>query len=68
MGNSRTEKAFIFERVKTLYGDRLDDGQLAAIEASLDPMIKVLEEIRKTPLLNSDEPYTVFKPYRKDRK
>jgi hypothetical protein len=68
MGNSRTEKAFIFERVKALYGDRLDDEQLAAIEASLDPMIKVLEEIRKTPLLNSDEPYTVFKPYRKDRK
>ena len=58
----------MLERVKTLYGDRLDDEQLAAVEASLDPMIKVVEEIRKTPLENSDEPYNVFKPYRKDRK
>ena len=68
MSDSKTEKEYMLERVKTLYGDRLDDEQLAAVEASLDPMIKVVEEIRKTPLENSDEPYNVFKPYRKDRK
>jgi hypothetical protein len=67
MSDSRTEKDFIFERIKTLYGDRLDDDQLKAIEDSLEPMISVLEEIRNYPLLNSDEPYSVFKPYRKDR-
>ena len=58
----------MFERVKTLYGDRLDEEQLAAIEASLDPMISVIEEIRGISLENSDEPYSVFKPYRKDRR
>ena len=42
--------------------------QLAAIEASLDPMIDVLEKIRAVPLENSDEPYSIFRPYRKDRK
>ena len=58
----------MFERVKTLYGDRLDEEQLAAVEASLDPMITVLEQLRSIPLENSDEPYNVFKPYRKDEK
>ncbi len=57
----------MFERVKTLYGDRLDDEQLAAVEASLDPMISVLELLRSLPLENNDEPFNVFRPYRKDR-
>ena len=57
----------MFERVKTLYGDRLDEEQLAAVEASIDPMITVLDALRSIPLENSDEPYSVFKPHRKDR-
>ena len=67
MSDSNTEKEHMFERIKVLYGDRLDEEQLAAVEASLDPMIAVLEQIRAVPLENSDEPYSVFKPYRKDR-
>lgn len=62
-----SEKEHIFKRVKELYGDQLDDEQLSAVEASLDPMIKVLEQLRSVPLENSDEPYSVFKPYRKDQ-
>jgi len=57
----------MYRRVKELYGGRLTEDQLAAIKTSLDPMIKVLEQLRSIPLLNSDEPYSVFKPYRKDR-
>jgi hypothetical protein len=68
MSDLKTEKEYMFERIKTLYGDRLDKEQLAAIEKSLDPMIDVLEKIRSYPLENSDEPYTIFKPYRKDQK
>ena len=67
MTDSKTEKEYMFERIKTLYGDRLDDEQLAAIEASLDPMMSVLDALRSMPLENSDEPFNVFKPYRKDR-
>jgi Asp-tRNA(Asn)/Glu-tRNA(Gln) amidotransferase C subunit len=62
-----SEKEHIFKRIKELYGDQLNDEQLSAVEASLDPMIKVLEQLRSVPLENSDEPYSVFKPYRKDR-
>ena len=62
-----SEKDHMYRRVKELYGDHLTEDQLAAIETSLDPMIKVLEQLRSIPLLNSDEPYSVFKPYRKDR-
>jgi len=62
-----SEKEHIFKRIKELYGDQLNDEQLSAVEASLDPMIKVLEQLRSVPLENSDEPYSVFKPYRKDK-
>jgi len=62
-----SEKNHMYKRVKELYGNRLTEEQLAAVEASLDPMIKVLEQLRNIPLENSDEPYSVFKPYRKDR-
>ncbi|MCW4012680.1 MAG: hypothetical protein NWF07_06780 [Candidatus Bathyarchaeota archaeon] len=62
-----SEKNHMLRRVKELYGDRLTEDQLAAVEASLDPMIKVLEQLRNMPLENSDEPYSVFKPYRKDK-
>lgn len=68
MTDSKTEKEHMFERIKTLYGDRLNEEQLAAVEASLDPVVAVLEQIRAVPLENSDEPYSVFKPYRKDRR
>jgi hypothetical protein len=62
-----SEKEHMFNRVKALYGDRLNDEQLAAIEVNIDPMIKVLEQLRSVPLKNRDEPYSVFKPYRKDK-
>ena len=68
MSDNKTEKEYMFERVKNLYGDRLNEEQLAAVEASLDPIMDVLEKIRSFPLENSDEPYSIFKPYRKDRK
>ena len=68
MSDSKTEKEHMFERIKVLYEDRLDEEQLAAIEASFDPIIEVLKQIRAVPLENSDEPYSIFKPYRKDRK
>ena len=62
-----SEKNHMFNRVKELYGEKLTEDQLTAIEASLSPMISVLEQLRSVPLENSDEPYSVFKPYRKDR-
>lgn len=63
-----SEKEHIFKRVKELYGDRLTEEQLSAVEESIDPIINVIEKLRNIPLENSDEPYSVFKPYRKDRR
>ena len=68
MSDSKSEKEYMFERVKALYGDRLDEEQLAAVETSLDSVIMVIEQLRSIPLENSDEPYNLFKPYRKDEK
>jgi len=44
MTYSKTEKEHMFERIKTLYGDRLDEEQLTAVEASIDPMIAGVEQ------------------------
>ena len=68
MNEYKSEKEYMFERVKTLYGDKLNEDQLEAIKASLDPMITVITQLRSIPLENSDEPYSFFKPYRKDEK
>ena len=54
MSDSKSEKEYMFERVKALYGDRLDEEQLAAVETSLDSVIMVIEQLRSIPLENSD--------------
>jgi hypothetical protein len=67
MTDSKTEKELMFKLIKIKYRDRLDSEQLAAIEASMDKVMTVIDEIRAVPLENSDEPFNVFKPYRRDR-
>ena len=62
----KSEKELMFELIKTKYGDRLDTEQLEAVEKSLERVYTVLEEIRNIPLKNNDEPFNVFKPYRRD--
>ena len=62
----KSEKELMFELIKTKYGDRLDTEQLEAVEKSLERVFAVIEEIRNIPLKNSDEPFNVFKPYRRD--
>ncbi|MFC1803698.1 hypothetical protein ACFL0D_07020 [Thermoproteota archaeon] len=66
MNNSKTEKELMFKLVEVKYGDRLDSEQLAAIKTRIDRIMAVIDEIRAVPLENGDEPFNVFKPYRRD--
>ena len=68
MNNPKIEKEHMFNRIKLLYGDRLNDEQLESVKENIDTVLKNLEQIRTIQLENKDEPYTVFQPYRKDPK
>lgn len=66
MNNSDIEREHMFIRIKFLYGDRLNDEQLESVKENIDTVLKNLEQIRIIQLENSDEPYAIFQPYRKD--
>lgn len=51
--------------VKERYGDRLTEEQLEHVENSLKRVLEAGKALREVPLDNSDEPYNVFKPYRR---
>lgn len=68
MNSNEYEKEYMFNRIKFLYGNRLNDEQLEAVKESIDTVLKNLEQIRELQLENKDEPYSIFQPYRKDLK
>ena len=55
----------MMELVKERYGERLTEEQLENVENSLKRVMDAGKALRDTPLENSDEPYNVFKPYRR---
>jgi len=66
MTDSGEETRVFLELVRQRYGDRLTDEQLAEVEKQLTRGLQIAEELRKVELLNADEPYNVFKPYRRE--
>ncbi len=53
-----------FKMVKGLYGDRLDDEQLEEVRQGIEDVVAASQTLRAVRLENSDEPYSVFTPYR----
>jgi hypothetical protein len=66
MSKTNEERELLFELIKKKYGDRLEAHQLEAVKQSLERVFDVIEEVRSVPLKNSDEPFSVFKPFRRD--
>ncbi len=52
--------------VKERYGERLKEEQLEHVENSLKRVLDAGKALREVPLENSDEPYNVFRPYRRE--
>ncbi len=53
------------ELVKERYGERLTEEQLEHVENSLKRVMDAGKALWDVSLENSDEPYNVFKPYRR---
>ncbi len=52
--------------VTRLYGDRLDDDQLAEVRKGVEGIVEMSEALRAVSLRNGDEPMSVFPPYREE--
>ena len=65
MTDSGEETRILLELVKKRYGDRLTEEQIEAVEKQVKNNLDTAEKLRAVELENADEPYNVFKPYRR---
>ena len=66
MTDSGEETRILLELVKKRYGDRLTEEQIEAVEKQVKNNLETAEKLRSVELENADEPYNVFKPYRRE--
>ena len=52
--------------VTRLYGDRLDDDQLAEVRKGVVGIVEMSEALRAVNLRNGDEPMSAFTPHREE--
>ena len=60
------ESEYLFGLVKELYGGRLDPEELEEVRKGVERIVGTSEELRAVKLGNWDEPFSVFRPYRKE--
>ncbi len=66
MSNESGESEHLFNIVKERYGDRLSDEELAEVKKGVEKIVEAAEKLREIRLENGDEPFFVFKPYRRE--
>ena len=62
--NSKAES--LFEMVRGRYGDRLSAEELEEVRKGVEGIAKAAETLRSVKLKNGDEPFSIFKPYKKE--
>jgi hypothetical protein len=60
------ESEYLFGLVKELYGDRLGPEELEEVRKGVERIVETSEELRAVKLGNWDEPFSVFRPHRKE--
>jgi hypothetical protein len=60
------EAETLFRLVKEKYGDKIEEDELDEVKKAVDRIVEASQELRKVELGNWDEPFSVFKPYRRD--
>jgi hypothetical protein len=60
------EAETLFSLVKEKYGDKIAPEELEEVKKAVEGIVETSMELRKVELGNWDEPFTVFKPYRRD--
>jgi hypothetical protein len=63
---SSKEAESLFEMVKYRYGDRLNAKELEEVRKGVEGIAKAAKTLRSVKLKNGDEPYSIFKPYKKE--
>ena len=67
MGDEESKEAeYLFELVKNRYGDRLSEEELEEVKTGVEMVVEASVTLRSIELENADEPFSVFKPYRKE--
>jgi hypothetical protein len=59
------EDRVLFNMVRDRYGDRLGPEELEGVRKGVEAVVEAAEALRSVKLENSDEPFSVFKPYRR---
>ncbi len=65
MHDSKVEVEALFSLIREKYGDRLTDEQLQEVKTNVVRIVETSMDLRKVKLSNWDEPFSVFKPYRR---
>jgi hypothetical protein len=60
------EAETLFSLVKEKYGNKIAAEELEEVKKAVEMIVETSLELRKVELGNWDEPFSVFKPYRRD--
>jgi hypothetical protein len=60
------ESEHLFGLVKEMYGGRLSPEEMEEVRKGVERIVETSEELRAVKLGNWDEPFSVFRPYRKE--
>lgn len=63
---AKTDGQYLFDMVNQRYGSRLAPSEIEDVQKSVDGILKAADALRSVKLENSDEPFIVFVPYRKE--
>ena len=63
---SPKESDFLFEMVKDRYGDRLTADELEEVRKGVEGIVEATRALRSVKLGNGTEPFSIFKPYKKE--
>jgi len=61
-----SEAETMFSLVKERYGDRISPDELEEVRKAVERIVESSQDLRELELGNGDEPFNVFKPYRRE--
>ena len=62
----KNESEVLFKMVQNRYGERLNPEELEEVRKGVEKITETAEALRSVKLENRDEPFSVFKPYRRE--
>lgn len=62
---SAKESETLFKQVRDQYGNRLTPEELEEVKKGVERIMETAKALREVKLENWDEPFSIFKPFRK---